>query len=226
MDIARGIDDVLAAVFPASCPCGAGGEPCCAPAVTPHCCGRPTRSRRRASSGGVAPGTEDAGVVCELVARGEVLQRARAVRVVGRGDRPRTCRADARCRHVGSRESRASRGSGVDHGSFSRRGCAPLASAGAVAAPPRRRSAANGRGASRAAPRSRSARESAPAADCMSSSWTTSRPRAPRSRPPLWRCGRPVRGRSRRPRPHGPRSRTRLADACIYCGPHGRRRVR
>ena len=30
MEVARAVDDVLAAVFPGTCPCGARGEPCCA----------------------------------------------------------------------------------------------------------------------------------------------------------------------------------------------------
>ena len=74
MALSRLVDDLLAMVFPGTCPCGARGEPCCA---------RCAEAMRRAPDAPPPPGIDwwvapfaYEGVARELVARGEVPQRA------------------------------------------------------------------------------------------------------------------------------------------------------
>ena len=201
-------------------------------AAAPRCRRRRTRRHRPASTGG-SRRSRTRGRARARRAR-EVPQRARR-RSRGWARRSRrTCRARSRVDVVTWAPASARVGAaGVDHGELAR-ACGrarDLRPAGTVAA----RTATPGppqTGAPRAERRRGpgSARLSVRSADCMSSSSTTSRPRAPRSRPPLAAL-RAAGAQASVAAADGRRghrcSRTRAEPTRAYTPrPHGRRRVR
>jgi predicted amidophosphoribosyltransferase len=115
MKVARALDDVLAAVFPGTCPCGARGEPCCArchAALTPAPAAPPP-----AGIDWWVAAFAYAGVARELVARAK-YRNARASFVwLGASIAEHLPRAHDRDIVTWIPASRARRlGSGVDHG--------------------------------------------------------------------------------------------------------------
>jgi len=115
MEVARALDDVLAAVFPGTCPCGARGEPCCArcrAALTPPPAAPPP------------PGIDwwvaafaYAGVARELVARAKYRNARASFAWLGAAIAelvPRACEREIVTWIPASRARRL--GSGVDHG--------------------------------------------------------------------------------------------------------------
>jgi predicted amidophosphoribosyltransferase len=115
MQVARALDDVLAAVFPASCPCGARGEPCCArcrAALTPAPAAPPP-----AGIDWWVAAFAYAGVARELVARAKYRNARASFAWLGAAIAEHLPRAHERDIVTWIPASRARRlGSGVDHG--------------------------------------------------------------------------------------------------------------